>query len=226
VGSSQNCALPTTVCNTIWAAGVAHIATKLESGMSLRDVVAETFKESRSIIFTGNGYSKEWVTEAQARGLPNLNTTPLAIEGFNSSKGKKALMEINIFSEEECEAVSETMYENYNATLTIEVETMLTMVATSFIPAMAKDLAIYKDVPQMAGERSTIYTATQDECKKLRDLMDEVPDDLAKQARYLCDTVKPQMAALRKQVDAAEKIMEASLYPFPTYEELLYGHHF
>mmetsp|Transcript_39213 Transcript_39213/g.113204 ORF Transcript_39213/g.113204 Transcript_39213/m.113204 type:complete len:119 (+) Transcript_39213:1-357(+) len=118
------------------------------------------------------------------------------------------------------------MYENYNATLTIEVETMLSMVSTGFIPAMAKDMAIYKDSPKMAGERNTTYPAVQDECKKLKDLMAKVPDDLAKQATYLCDTVKPQMVALRQQVDAAEKLMEASLYPFPTYENMLYGHHF
>lgn len=158
--------------------------------------------------------------------MPNLNTTPLAIGGFKGSKSKKVLTDMKIFSEEECEAFSETMYENYNATLTIEVETMLSMVATSFIPAMVKDLAIYKDALDMAGERNTIYAAAHAEHKKLKDLMARVPDDLAEQARYLCDTVKPQMAALRQQVDAAEEVMEASLYPFPTYEKMLYGHHF
>merc|ERR1719356_698210 len=67
VGSSQNCAFPTAICNTVWAAGAAYIADKLEKGTSLRDAVAATFKECRPVIFTGNGYSDEWPVEAQKR---------------------------------------------------------------------------------------------------------------------------------------------------------------
>jgi len=226
VGASQNCSFPTAVCNAVWAAGAAFVAGKVESGMSLRDAVAETFKECRDVIFTGNGYSKEWPIEAQKRGLPNLNTTPLAIAAFTGAKCKKVLTDMKIFSLEECDAFAETMYENYNTTLNIEVETMLSMVSTGFVPAMAKDLAKYKDVPQMAESRNEVYTAVQTEAKKLQALLEKMPEDLAQEAVYLCDTVKPQMVALRKQVDAAEKLMEASLYPYPTYEQMLYGHHF
>merc|ERR1712232_679521 len=65
VGSSQNCSFPTAVCNTIWAAGAARISEKVEKGASLRDAVAETLEECRSVIFTGNGYSNEWPEEAK-----------------------------------------------------------------------------------------------------------------------------------------------------------------
>jgi glutamine synthetase len=227
VGSSQNCAFPTTVCNTIWAAGAAYIAGQLESGTSLRDAVAKTFKECRSVIFTGNGYSAEWPVEAQKRGLPNLNTTPKAIEAFTQGKSKKVLMDMNILSHEECEAFAEIMYENYCTTLCVEVETMLSMVTTGFAAAMAKDMATYADQKDLLiGERGTVYTAVLAESKKLEDMMAKKPDDLASEAAYLCNTIKPQMVALRKEVDAAEKLMQASLYPYPTYEQLVYSHHF
>jgi len=226
VGSSQNCSFPTTICNTIWAAGAAHISAMLETGTSLRDAVAQTFKECRSVIFTGNGYSLDWPIEAEKRGLPNLNTTPLAIGGFQSAKSKKALMDMSVFSEDECDAFAETMYENYCTVLTIEVDTMLSMINSGFIPAMAKDMSIYRDQPAFAGERAHVYQAVIEEGKKLERLLARLPDDLPKQAAYLCDTVKPQMEALRKQVDCAEKLMEASLYPYPKYEQMLYSHHF
>merc|ERR1711972_618923 len=147
VGSSQNCAFPTTICNTIRAAGAAHIAGKIEKGTSLRDAVAQTFKECRPVIFTGNGYSAEWPIEAKKRGLPNLNTTPLAIGGFEDPEAKKLFKEMGVFTAEECDAFAETMYENYCTVLTIEVDTMLSMINSGFIPAMAKDMSIYRDQP-------------------------------------------------------------------------------
>merc|ERR1712232_877202 len=137
VGSSQNCSWPTTVCNTIWASGAAHITGKLEKGANLRDAVAATFKECRSVIFTGNGYSSEWPVEAKKRGLPNLTRTPAAINAFEGPKCKEALTSMKIFSDDECRAFSETMYESYNTTLLVEVETMLMMVSTGFVPAFA-----------------------------------------------------------------------------------------
>merc|ERR1711988_319915 len=101
VGSSQNCAFPTAIINTVWAAGAAYIADKLEKGTSLRDAVAATFKECRPVIFTGNGYSDEWPVEAQKRGLPNLRTTPEAIAAFKQARCKKALTSMKIFSDDE-----------------------------------------------------------------------------------------------------------------------------
>eukprot|EP00442_Polarella_glacialis_P018088 CAMPEP_0115067542 /NCGR_PEP_ID=MMETSP0227-20121206/11455_1 /TAXON_ID=89957 /ORGANISM="Polarella glacialis, Strain CCMP 1383" /LENGTH=775 /DNA_ID=CAMNT_0002453635 /DNA_START=70 /DNA_END=2397 /DNA_ORIENTATION=- len=226
VGSSQNCAFPTTVCNTIWAAGAAHISEYLEQGVSLRDAVARTFYECQSVIFTGNGYSSEWPIEAKKRGLPNLNTTPLAIAAFSGGKCKEALTSMGIFAEDECDAFAESMYENYNTQLCIEVNTMLSMVATGFTPAFAKDLSTYKDAPELAGERKTLYPEVLVQAAKLKQLMSQMPGNMAAEAEYLCNVVKPQMAEVRKLVDQAESLMEASVYPYPKYEELLYSHHF
>jgi len=224
VGSSQNCAFPTAVCNTIWAAGAAQISGKVEKGASLRDAVAETLKECRSVIFTGNGYSNEWPEEAKKRGLSNLRTTPEAIAAFQGEKCRKALTSMNIFAEDECHAYAETMYENYVTTLKVEVQTMLNMVNSGFCPAMAADLQNYSCAPEFAGDRKAIYTEVLTESKKLKAVFEKLPEDLAEEAKYICNTVKPQMEALRSKVDAAEPLMRA--YPYPTYEQLLYSHHF
>merc|ERR1712048_881379 len=226
VGSSQNCALPTAICNTVWACGAAHISSQLEKGTSLRDAVAATFNQCRNVIFTGNGYSAEWPVEAKKRGLPNLNTTPLAIDAFTGKKSQEALSLMKVMSGEESSALAEVMYENYVTTLSIEVDTMINMVRTGFLPAFAKELASYKDSPELAGDRSQLYMKVKEQAEKLKSLSDKRPHDLKAEAAYMCDTVKPQMEVLRSYVDEAESIMEKSMYPFPTYEQLLYGHHF
>merc|ERR1719367_356978 len=104
VGSSQNCSFPIAIVNTVMAAGMAHLASLIEGGMSTRDAVAQLYKENRNVIFTGNGYSAEWPEEAKRRGLPNLVTTPMAVATFNNAESKKVFTEMGVFSEEECDA--------------------------------------------------------------------------------------------------------------------------
>jgi len=134
---------------------------------------------------------------------------------------------MGVFSPEECDALAETMYENYVSTLTIEVETMTQMVETAFLPAFAKDLGNYKAAPELAGERTRLYPVIKSENDKLKAMLGAMPHGgLPAEASYLCDKVKPQMTTLRELVDKAEGFMEAGLYPFPTYEAILYGHHF
>merc|ERR1711979_134828 len=106
------------------------IADKIEGGMSHRDAVADVLKENRSVIFTGNGYAAEWPLEAKKRGLPNLNTTPLAIATFNSEKAKKLFEDMGIFSAEECDARAEVMFENYCTALNVEASTLIDMIET------------------------------------------------------------------------------------------------
>merc|ERR1712176_1625316 len=181
VGSSQNCSFPTTICNTIWAAGAAHISSKIESGTCLRDAVAQTFKDCRSVIFTGNGYSAEWPVEAAKRGLPNLNTTPLAVATFNSKKAKEVFNAMGVFADDECDARQEVMYENYNTVLSIEVETMIKMVETGILPACAQDMALYAAMPKLAGDQPATYEGIMSETKKLKDVYAGKPHDLAKE---------------------------------------------
>jgi len=187
--------------------------------------VAKIYKENREIIFTGNGYSAEWPVEAKKRGLPNDNTTPLACAKFNSAAAKKVFQEMGIFSNEECDARAEVMFENYVTVLDIEVQTLVQMIETGILPACAKDMAKYASMKELAGEREATYKAIKTETDKLKGLMAKRPSDLHKDATYLCDTVKPQMGSVRAMVDKAEGLLEAALYPYPTYEAMLYSHH-
>jgi glutamine synthetase len=225
VGSSQNCSFPIMICNTIMASGMSHLSDLIESGTSLRDAVAQLYQENRNIIFTGNGYSAEWPVEAAKRGLPNLNTTPKAVATFNSEKNKAVFEKLQILSPEETDARAEVMYEAYNVTLNIEAKTMIDMMETGIIPACAKDLEKYVHCKELAGDRMSVYSQIVQETNKLKELLAKVPHDLKAEAEYLCDTLKPQMVALRNAVDKAESLMESNFYPYPSYETLIYSHH-
>mmetsp|Transcript_51390 Transcript_51390/g.112114 ORF Transcript_51390/g.112114 Transcript_51390/m.112114 type:complete len:695 (-) Transcript_51390:484-2568(-) len=225
VGSSQNCAFPIAICNTMMASGMAAISSLIEGGMSHRDAVAKIFKENREIVFTGNGYSAEWPVEAKKRGLPNDNTTPLACAKFNSPEAKKVFEDMKIFSAEEVDARAEVMFENYVTTLDIEISTLISMIETGILPACAKDMAKYAAMKDLAGEREATYKAIKVETDKLKAIAAKRPSDLHKDATYINDTVKPQMLAVRAAVDKAEGLIEAGLYPYPTYEAMLYSHH-
>merc|ERR1719387_2910442 len=210
VGSSQNCALPTAVCNTVWASGAAFISGKIEGGMSLQVAVAEMYQQNRHVIFTGNGYAAEWPREAEKRGLPNLNTTPKALVTWASDKNRAVFKKLGIYSVEETEARAEVMYESYVTVLTVEAETMVHMMETGILPACAKDMAKYQGVPKMAGEREALYQSIIDETEKLKKMIaDKHKPSLAEKAVYLCDAVKPQMSTVRALVDKAEGLLEA-----------------
>merc|ERR1712146_150667 len=163
--------------------------------------------------------------EAAKRGLPNLNTTPLAVATFNSAKAKKLFSDMGIFSAEEVDARAEVMFENYTTTLSVEVETLIDMIETGILPACAKDMAKYQSMPALAGDREATYKSIEAETDKLKGLFVKKPHELKAEATYLCDTIKPQMVAIRALVDKAEGLLEAGLYPYPTYEELIYSHH-
>eukprot|EP00415_Alexandrium_ostenfeldii_P003546 UN3546 len=149
----------------------------------------------------------------------------MAAATFNTPKAKEVFSAMGIFSSEECDARQEVMLENYNSVLAVEVQMMAEMVETGILPACAKDMAKYKDAPFLKGDREAVYTGIKTETDKLKDLFAKKPHELAEEATYLCDTIKPQMAAVRKLVDQAEGLLETGLYPFPTYEAMIYSHH-
>ena len=203
---------------------MAKLSEMIEGGMSHRDAVARLLEENRRVIFTGNGYSEEWLEEAAKRGLPNLKTTPEATREFNSEKNRKLFEEMGIYSAEECEARQEVMYESYITQLNVEVETLIEMVETGILPACAKDLKKYEHSKDLAGDRKATYRSIKQETERLRQMMERRPEELAEDASYLCNEVKPQMQVIRECVDKAEGLLEDGLYPYPSYETMLYSH--
>eukprot|EP00928_Gymnodinium_smaydae_P095451 TRINITY_DN8212_c0_g1_i1.p2 TRINITY_DN8212_c0_g1~~TRINITY_DN8212_c0_g1_i1.p2 ORF type:complete len:105 (+),score=21.94 TRINITY_DN8212_c0_g1_i1:35-349(+) len=101
------------------------------------------------------------------------------------------------------------------------------MLDTGILPACGKDLAKYAASPKLklGGEREEVYSNIKAESEKLRSAIEKKPHDLLEEAKYLNDVIKPQMLAVRKLVDKAEGLLEKGLYPYPSYEELLYSHH-
>merc|ERR1712232_49185 len=117
------------------------------------------------------------------------------------------------------------MLENYTTTLSVEVQTLVDMIETGILPACAKDMAKYAAMPALGGERGATYTGIKAETDKLTQLFEKKPHDLKAEAAYLCDVVKPQLLEVRKLVDKAEGLLETGLYPYPSYETLIYAHH-
>jgi len=225
VGSSQGCSFPVCIMNTMMASGMSMLSSKIEGGMALRDAVAELYSQHKAVIFTGNGYGAEWPVEAERRGLPNLRNTPAAITQFTSDKAKALFSSMKVLSERELEARAEVMWENYNTVSSIEARTMIQMVETDILPACAKDLKTYMSFPGIDGGRTTLYSSIKTQIDVLARMMSDMPEGLSEEASHFAETVIPQMAVVRALVDEAEGLINKALYPYPTYETLVYEHH-
>jgi glutamine synthetase len=224
-GSGQNTSFPVAMLNSSFADGMKVLNDKIEGGMKPLTAVAEMFKTNRRIVFNGDGYSAAWPIEAKKRGIPNLNNAVLAAEAFSSVKSKKLFSDMKVFTEEEVDARQEVMYEAYSVIHAIEVDTMIDMVETMFLPACAKDLATYKGT-ELGGSRKDVYGAVKAAVEDLKACAAKAPTAEPAAAKYYCNTAKAKMVACRTAVDAAERLCESSIWPVPTYEELIFHHHF
>lgn len=228
MGSSQNCAFPITVCNTIFASGMAHLARMIEGGMSHRDAVADVFEQNRGIMFSGNTHSEEWLAKAAKLNIPNLGSTPQALDTWMSPSNVKLFEDMKVLTADEAAARHEMMFESYCTDLTIEAETMVVMVESGILPACAKDLASYKHAAFLSGDRQQLYKSIFDQLEKLKTAIaakDLKTSTLSEEAHYFGEVIKPSMQSLRSLVDKAEAVLPAKFYPFPKYDELLYSHH-
>lgn len=227
VGSSQNCSVPMYILNTAYADGMANLAQRIEGGMSTRDAVAEMMKENIRVVFTGNGYSKEWLEEAKRRGLPNLKNTFEALSTF-ANEGTVSMFErMGVLTSKDLHARQEVMFENFSENVKIEAETLTKMVDTGILPACASDLKQYAGMPRLAGNRLVAYNAIAEELDTLKHCLAEAGALVATKAlcRYMTYHVRPQMQKLRSAVDRAECLCAATLWPYPSYEAMLYSHH-
>eukprot|EP00306_Pavlova_sp_CCMP459_P014829 CAMPEP_0185211392 /NCGR_PEP_ID=MMETSP1140-20130426/67003_1 /TAXON_ID=298111 /ORGANISM="Pavlova sp., Strain CCMP459" /LENGTH=749 /DNA_ID=CAMNT_0027779235 /DNA_START=16 /DNA_END=2265 /DNA_ORIENTATION=+ len=227
VGGMQNTAHPNTLINTVLADSFSAWSDLVEGGMSIRDATAAMLKDGMPAIFTGNGYGKDWPQVAvQERGLLNLHNTVTALDEFAKEKNKALFSKHGVFLPEEVEARSGVMFENYATLIKIEATTMIEMVNTGLIPACARDLKTYEG-SKLGQKREELYLALQTACEDLEATSAGLPHDAdeAAEAHYCADKIVPAMTACRKAADAAEGLIERSLYPFPTYADIIYGHH-
>jgi glutamine synthetase len=239
-GSRQSIAGINIVINTIVAETLTEIAEKLEGSTNIAkdalDLAIQLFKDHKRIIFNGNGYSDEWVKEAESRGLLNLKTTPEAMPYFKTQKSIDLFTKQDVFTQIEVETRTEIMMEEYDNTLHFEMLTMLEMAKQEILPACLKytkfvtdDLSSKKalglDAPKELENAKKLTTLTEELMAKIDtlDAATNVPEgDAFETGLYYKDTVIPAMESLRETADTLEAIVAKEYWPFPTYTELLY----
>ncbi|MBO4324438.1 MAG: glutamine synthetase III [Lachnospiraceae bacterium] len=244
VGSSMSIADANTVLNTIVADTLQKFADILEKApdfeQAVHNLIKDSLTEHERIIFNGNGYAKEWVEEAERRGLPNLHSMVEAIPALTTEKAITVFTRQNVLTETELRSRSEIYYEIYAKQINIEARTMISMAATKFIPAAMRYL---KDVASSLNEvkaacpeadtcvQAELVAKTSALLRKAQDALNELKslDEKAgrmqegrEMAVFFREKVVPAMDRLREPVDELETIVDHALWPVPTYGELLY----
>ena len=245
VGSSASISGPNIVLNTAVAEELKQFADILEKADDfegeLHSLIQKTIKEHKRIIFNGNGYDDAWIEEAERRGLLNLKTTPDALPYYVKEKNLKLFEYHKVFSREEVFARYEIKMELYVKTLNIEALTMVDMVHKDILPAasrfakMLTDTALAKqqlctDI-NSSYEKDTVKAVSSltasifENVKILEDALSEAKaiSDFEASAFFYRDRIFPAMTELRAVVDELETITDASMWPYPSYGELLFG---
>ena len=241
VGSSQSVSGPNIALNTIIAQELREFADTLEKSRNfqadMQKLLKNVFTQHRRIIFDGNGYDEAWVKEAEKRGLANLKSAAEALPHYTSKKALQLFVKNHVYNEVELKARGNIHIENYNHTLEIEARTMADMIRRQILPAVsayASDLCAHAASKKALKCDASFETATAKEVsaltarlyKALQALekdMAKIPKDSHKALDYIHLTLKPAMAEARAVADALERITDASYWPFPTYQELLFS---
>ena len=240
LGASQSVADPNIVLNTIMAEELGQFADELEKAedfdTALHDLVVREFRAHKRIIFDGNGYSDEWKKEAARRGLSNLATTPEAMGSFLSQKNIELVTKHRIFTEAEFRARCEIQLETYIKTINIEALTSVDMIRHQILPAalkyteqLTRAILNKKELGIVCRAERNLVRRLSDACDKLYDCCEQlcsdlkkVPADSKKAAAYYGTVIVSDMAKAREQADILESLTDKSLWPYPTYSDLLF----
>lgn len=244
VGSSDSIASPNIVLNTIVAESFKEAADILEVSEdfdeAVHDMIKQLFTNHRRIIFNGNGYSNEWVEEAEKRGLSNLPSMIDAIPALVSESSIKLFESFEVFTRKELESRVEIEYEAYSKAINIEAKAMIDIAGKSIIPA------VIRYTTRLADSIIKLKTAVADiepyaqnsilidvnehlksakfALENLIKLMDDAGEVVGvdKHARYMREVIVPAMEELRKPIDELEMIVDKDLWPMPSYGDLLF----
>lgn len=247
LGSSASVADPNIILNTAVAESLDQLSAKLEGvpaedmEKTVHQLLKDTIIAHKRVIFNGNGYTDEWVAEAEKRGLFNLKSTPEALAQYISKKNESLLIGHKIFTKNELHSRYEIKLENYSKIIHIEAETMAEMVQKDFLPAiityteqLARTASLKKSVLPDISVSSEAKLLT-----KLAGLQDAISEgldtlkastkaaasieDAQELANYYQSYVVTDMAALRACVDEAETLLPESVLSYPTYGKLLFS---
>ena len=248
LGSAASVANPNIVLNTAVAEVLAEFSAALkdvpeeEMENAVHALLKKTIEEHKRIIFNGNGYTDEWVEEAEKRGLYNLKTTPDALPHFIAEKNIALFTKHGIFTKEELFSRYEIWLENYYKTINIESNTLAEMIQKQVIPsvytyvekladtaAAKKSVVADISVANEAALISKLSTLADTMAKDLETLKADTAkalassDDVLACSKAYQGTVLEDMEVLRKSVDEAEALIPDELLPYPTYDELLFS---
>lgn len=244
VGSSMSIADVNSVLNTIVAEALCQFADELEQAeefdSAVKELIAKTVRKHERIVFSGNGYSEEWVKEAERRGLPNLRSMVEAIPALVSEKTVALFEKHRVLSAAELYSRAEINYEIYSKAINIEARTMIDMAAKQYIPAVIQyttELAnsintIRLAVPDadvsvqtsMLQEISALLVKARAAQKTLEVRVEEAAGKAEgrEQGLYFRMEVVPAMEALRAPIDKLEMLVAKNAWPVPSYGDLLF----
>ncbi|MGN8961370.1 glutamine synthetase III family protein [Bariatricus sp. HCP28S3_D3] len=242
VGSRDSIAGPNVVLNTIVAEAFSEACDVLEKAedfdVAVHNLIKEYLTEHQRIIFNGNGYSDEWVAEAEKRGLPNIKSMVEAIPALTTDKAVDLFGKFHVFTKAELESRAEIKYENYAKAINIEARAMIDIAAKQIIPAVVKYTKTLADTViavKEAGADASVQeemlsevTALLAEAKKALSALSDITEEAAEkeegkvQSEFYHFSVVPAMAALRKPVDELEMIVDKEVWPMPSYGDLLF----
>lgn len=242
LGSRDSAAAPNIVLNTIVAEALCDACDILEQAedfeQAVHDLIKEYATEHQKIVFNGNGYSEEWVKEAERRGLPNLPSMIDAIPALVADKNVEMFEKFHVFTRAELDSRAEIKYEAYAKAVNIEARTMIDIASKHIIPAVirgTKTLAETVNAVVQAGadadvqrELLTEISSLLKETKNALTTLEKVTQEAASkeegkvQAEYFHEYVVPAMDALRVPVDKLEMIVDKEIWPMPSYGDLIF----
>ncbi len=244
LGSSDSVASPNVVLNTIVAEAFCDIADELEKAddfdLALHDLIKKLATEHQRIVFNGDGYSDEWIAEAERRGLPNIKTMVDAIPALTTDKAIKLFEKFGVFTKAELESRAEVQYEAYSKALNIEAKAMIDIAGKQIIPAVIKattelstSIASVKSASvgadtsvqeELLVETSALLAETQKALANLKKATAEAAtkEEGREQATFFKDVIREAMADLRTPVDKLEMIVDKDLWPMPSYGDLIF----
>jgi glutamine synthetase len=248
VGSSMSSAWPNTVLNTMVAESLDFIASSLERAVgrdrsearlqsAVRSVLQKIIRQHKRVIFNGDNYAAAWHEEAARRGLPNLRDTVEALPALASRKAHALFKSYKVLSKAEVESRVHIFYEKFVKEVTIEAETMVSIARTQIVPAVLMHQASIAEAVSATDAAGEDPATLRESLRRYADLVARLVEaadalekisnhhgagDAAAHARHIKAKVRPAMADLRSVVDELETLTPASLWPLPTYRELLF----
>ena len=244
VASSMSIAGANTVLNATVADVLQAMADKLEKAddfdKTVNEIIYETLKAHRRVIFNGNGYSDEWIAEAERRGLPNVKTMVDATASLFDPKTIEMFERQHVLNKAELESRAEINYEAYAKAINIEAKTMIEMASKQYIPAVISyvtsladsinsisaacadaDLSVQKD---LLTRCSSLLAEAQKALKDLvaADAKANSMEEGKEQAEFFKDTVFTIMASLRAPIDKLEMLVDKEYWPVPSYGDMLF----